>query len=82
MICIEVVLMKTFGRGVLYSIIAITVLLHISMITWETITLAWYIFLPLVVLIWGLKFYQSSRESGKERVFMKKHLQESACLVA
>lgn len=54
--------MKTFGRGVLYSIIVVAVLLMISFIIGDTVTLPWYVFIPLVLIVWGLAFYQSSRE--------------------
>ncbi|UQZ35544.1 hypothetical protein C2I18_19670 [Paenibacillus sp. PK3_47] len=59
--------MKTFGRGMLYSIIAIVILLAISFVIGETITLPWYVFIPLVVLVWGLAFYQSSKEREQGR---------------
>ncbi len=58
--------MRTFGRGMLYSIIAVAVLLVISFVIGETIYLPWYIFIPLLILIWGLAFYQSSRERARE----------------
>ncbi|ULO09507.1 hypothetical protein H1230_12450 [Paenibacillus sp. 19GGS1-52] len=56
--------MKTFGRGMLYSIILIVILLVISFLIGDVITLPWYVFIPLVFLVWGLAFYQSKKEKG------------------
>ncbi len=58
---------KTFGRGMLYSIIVVAILLVISFVIGETVYLPWYIFIPLLILMWGLAFYQSSRERERER---------------
>lgn len=54
--------MKTFGRGMLYSIIVVVILLSISFVIGDTVTLPWFVFIPLVLLVWGLAFYQSSNE--------------------
>ncbi|AIQ47123.1 hypothetical protein R70723_15445 [Paenibacillus sp. FSL R7-0273] len=53
--------MRTFGRGVLYSIIVIAVLLLISFVIGDTVTLPWFIFIPLFVLVWALAVYQEGR---------------------
>ncbi|WP_167347600.1 hypothetical protein [Paenibacillus ihuae] len=54
--------MKTFGRGMLYSIIVIVILLAISFFIGETVTLPWYVFIPLVLIVWGIAFYQTKKE--------------------
>lgn len=54
--------MKTFGRGMLYSIIVVVILLAISFMTGETVTLPWFVFIPLVLIVWGIAFYQSKNE--------------------
>ncbi|AIQ29846.1 MULTISPECIES: hypothetical protein [Paenibacillus] len=54
--------MRTFGRGMLYSIIVVVILLAISFIIGDTVTLPWFVFIPLVLLVWGLAFYQSRNE--------------------
>lgn len=57
--------MKTFGRGMLYSIIVVAVLLIISFLIGDTVTLPWFVFIPLVILVWGLAFYQSKAERSR-----------------
>ncbi|WNS45377.1 hypothetical protein [Paenibacillus sp. MMS20-IR301] len=59
--------MKTFGRGMLYSIIVVVILLAISFVIGKTITLPWFVFIPLVVLVWGIAFYQSNNEDHSSR---------------
>lgn len=46
----------------LYSIIVVVILLSISFVIGDTVTLPWFVFIPLVLLVWGLAFYQSSNE--------------------
>ncbi|AIQ58563.1 hypothetical protein [Paenibacillus borealis] len=54
--------MRTFGRGMLYSIIVVVILLAISFIIGDTVTLPWFVFIPLVLLVWELAFCQSRNE--------------------
>ncbi|MBE4907491.1 hypothetical protein IMZ08_05360 [Bacillus luteolus] len=42
--------METFGRGCLYCIFGVIVLLFFAFITQSTIHIPWFIFIPLVFL--------------------------------
>ncbi|MDF0728518.1 hypothetical protein PY093_17930 [Cytobacillus sp. S13-E01] len=42
--------METFGRGCLYCILGVVVLLFFAFVTQSTIQLPWIIFIPLVLL--------------------------------
>ncbi|WP_162531875.1 hypothetical protein [Bacillus sp. FJAT-28004] len=43
-------MMETFGRGCLYIILGVLLVMVLAFIVGGTITIPWYIFIPLVVL--------------------------------
>ncbi|WP_170308034.1 hypothetical protein [Paenibacillus dakarensis] len=51
--------METFGRGCLYIIIGIVVLMALAMIIGGTIHIPWFIAIPLVLLA----FYVAARKT-------------------
>ena len=51
--------METFGRGCLYIIIGIIVLMVLAFIIGGTITIPWFIAIPLIILA----FYIASQKS-------------------
>lgn len=53
--------METFGRGCLYCILEVIILLLISVFIGRTINIPWIIFIPMV----ALTFYVASKKSNK-----------------
>ncbi|WP_165279883.1 hypothetical protein [Paenibacillus protaetiae] len=53
--------METFGRGCLYIIIGIIVVLFLAVLVGGTITIPWFIFIPLIILA----FWAASRKGKK-----------------
>lgn len=52
--------METFGRGCLYIIVGIVVVMVLAFLTRSTINIPWFIFIPLVILA----FWVASKKSG------------------
>ncbi|MGM8216334.1 hypothetical protein ACLIA0_12255 [Bacillaceae bacterium W0354] len=48
--------MELFGRGCLYSIIFVVIMFVLAMLAGGTITIPWFIFLPIVGFIWWLAY--------------------------
>jgi len=53
--------LETFGRGCLYLIVVVLILLALSAITQSTINIPWFILIPIVVLA----FWIASKKSRK-----------------
>lgn len=51
--------METFGRGCLYIIIGVGVMLVLAFIVGGTITIPWFILIPLIILA----FWAASRKN-------------------
>lgn len=47
-------MMETFGRGCLYLIIGMVVLLLLALLLGTTITIPWFIFIPLVIIAFAV----------------------------
>ncbi|WP_167392983.1 hypothetical protein [Paenibacillus ihbetae] len=54
--------METFGRGCLYLIIGAVVLLLLAMLLGTTITIPWFIFIPLVIIAFVVAASKSNRK--------------------
>ncbi|WP_151736533.1 hypothetical protein [Paenibacillus tengchongensis] len=57
--------MSIFSRMFIYYLIVFVVWSVLSMITGKDLSLPLYIFIPLVLLVWGLAYYQTKREQSK-----------------
>ncbi|MCM3259944.1 hypothetical protein M3664_19275 [Paenibacillus lautus] len=55
-------MMETFGRGCLYLIIGMVVLLLLALLLGTTITIPWFIFIPLVVITFAVAASKSQRK--------------------
>ncbi|ACX67488.1 hypothetical protein SAMN04488688_102246 [Paenibacillus sp. cl141a] len=55
-------MMETFGRGCLYLIIGMVVLLLFALLLGTTITIPWFIFIPLVVIAFAVAASKSKRK--------------------
>ncbi|MBD7966658.1 MULTISPECIES: hypothetical protein [Paenibacillus] len=53
--------METFGRGCLWLIIGVIGLMLLALITQSTINIPWFIFIPIVILV----FWIASKKSKK-----------------
>ncbi|MCM3783528.1 hypothetical protein M3231_11120 [Neobacillus mesonae] len=54
-------LMETFGRGCLWLILGVIGLMGLAFITQSTINIPWFIFIPIVILV----FWMASKKSKK-----------------
>ena len=55
--------METFGRGCLYCIIGVAILMLLAMMLRTTINIPWFIFIPLVILAF---VYASKKTNNKK----------------
>ncbi|MCM3127564.1 hypothetical protein ACFQ3J_13040 [Paenibacillus provencensis] len=53
--------METFGRGCLWLIFGVIGLMVLAFITQSTINIPWFIFIPVVILV----FWMASKKSKK-----------------
>lgn len=53
--------METFGRGCLYIIIGMVLLLLLAMLLGTTINIPWFIFIPLVIIAFVVAASKSNR---------------------
>ncbi|EFU38759.1 hypothetical protein PVOR_28444 [Paenibacillus vortex V453] len=53
--------METFGRGCLYIIIGMVVVLLLAILIGSTITIPWFIFIPLVIIAFAVAASKSKR---------------------
>ncbi|MFE9279648.1 hypothetical protein ACQKLN_28050 [Paenibacillus glucanolyticus] len=54
-------MMETFGRGCLYIIIGMIVVLLLAILIGSTITIPWFIFIPLVIIAFAVAASKSKR---------------------
>ncbi|MDF2699582.1 MAG: hypothetical protein K0Q49_1138 [Haloplasmataceae bacterium] len=67
--------METFGRGCLYSIILIIILLFISVLVGQTINIPIYIFIPVVIVLF-IYAKKVTENKGKDNKNMSNIVEE------